>query len=86
MGRIDEVTVFETVNPIELGMVRNLLETAGIPHVVHGGSASSLLGAHMGAAFGGLQRVAVRKADEERAFDLLDQALGEGADPESETP
>ena len=63
-------------NPVELGMARSLLNEAGIPHVVHGTDTSSLLTAHMGAGFGGLQSIVVRRVDEERARKIFDEAWG----------
>lgn len=76
----EDVVVFETFDPTELSLARNLFEQAGIPFRVEGGSASALLGTMLGAGFGGRQALRVPAALEERALELLDAAWPEGAD------
>ena len=81
MGSSNEAIVYQSANPIELSLAKNLLDQAGIPYVVHGGMATSLFRANYGAAFAGNQSIAVREEDRERVLDLFEEAWGP-EDPE----
>jgi len=75
----DEVVVFETTDPIELGLARNVLAGEGIPLRVEGGTSSSFLGALLGPQALGLHSIAVPAELEERALAALRAAWPEGA-------
>jgi hypothetical protein len=72
-----EVVVLETTDVTELRLARNLLEQDGIPCRIDGGGASALLGAVLGAQFGGLHSILVPAECEERALLMLARAWPE---------
>jgi len=74
------VTVLSSADPIEIGMAKDLLDSAGVRCVVEGGSASSFMEARYGAAFAGAQEVRVREDDAVRAAKLLEEAFGDATD------
>jgi hypothetical protein len=72
-----DVVVFETFDPTELQLARNLFEQDGIPCRVEGGSASSLIGVVLGSGFGGMHRLHVPRECEARALEILAEAWPE---------
>jgi hypothetical protein len=72
-----EVVVFQTADPTELQLARNLFQQAGIPCRVEGGGASAFLGAALGSQFGGLHALWVPAECEERALRALEEAWPE---------
>ncbi len=76
------VTVLSSADPTEIDLVRNVLESAGVPCVVEGGRADTLIEAEFGtyAGLAGAKAVRVREDDADRAAELLEQAFGDETD------
>jgi hypothetical protein len=74
------VTVLTSADPIEIGLAKEVLDAAGLPCVVEGGSASSFMEAQYGAGFAGSKEVRVREDDAARATALLEEAFGDGTE------
>jgi hypothetical protein len=79
---VNLVTVLSSADPTEIDLVRNLLESAGVPCVVEGGRADTLIEAEFGtyAGLAGAKAVRVREDHAVRAVELLEQAFGDGTD------
>jgi hypothetical protein len=79
---VNLVTVISSADPIEIDLVRNLLESAGAPCVVEGGRADTLIEAEYGtyAGLAGAKAVRAREDHAVRAVELLEQAFGDGTD------
>ncbi|MEM7306023.1 MAG: DUF2007 domain-containing protein [Planctomycetota bacterium] len=75
-----QVIVFESASGQELEMARALLERAGIPCAVRGGSASAYLETVMGSGGAGVQAVVVAPQDQEQALLALKRAWGSGTE------
>jgi hypothetical protein len=73
--------ILESANPTEAKLATNLLQNAGIQHVVENGSADSYTKVVLGSAFSGLVRILISAADEERARKVFDEAWGETEEP-----
>lgn len=69
-----EVVVFETADPTEFLLARNLIEEAGIPFRVRSGSASALLGVVLGSQVASFHELLVPADLGERALGVLDAA------------
>jgi len=70
----EPVVIFESADPNELRLARNLLESAGIPCQVESDGASSFLGAALGSHFTGFHRLCVPSEAAERAGEVLEEA------------
>jgi hypothetical protein len=74
------VTVLTSGDPIEIGMAKDVLDSAGLPCVVEGGSASSFMEAQYGSGLAGAKALRVREGDAVCAKELLEQAFGDVTD------
>ena len=71
-------TVLSSADPVEIEMAKDLLDSAELPCVVEGGSASSFMEAQYGSGLAGAKDVRVREEDAVRAAELLERAFGDG--------
>jgi len=73
------VTVLSSADPIEIELARSLLDSFGLPCVVEGGRADSLIECEFGSysRHAGAKEVRVREDDATRAAELLEETFGD---------
>ena len=81
------VTVISSADPIEIELARSLLDSFGLPCVVEGGRADSLIESEFASysRHAGAKEVRVREDDATRAAELLEEAFGDETDETDES-